>query len=274
MNQRRTSSLPRSAQVKTPFLEDFDSSSSESGSELCELDLEAIGEAPGQQKKSSQTNNKMKKLQLSRPTLKLVKDYCFQGLTKASQRLSFASDESLDILGKNSQKPSFGVSARLPATAQTTFDKINLDSMMLFDMPQGGNSKTTATTNDAPFSLSPSGQNSGEQNPGFDSLMVNALSGNYTDQMMGAHLVHERSPFLSGDEQQILIFDQTQQQNCSEGVSQEKQVTSQLSGGRHNRRQSVSKKLRSLNHVSSAKFMPTVNRDLLSNFTMPIQGVN
>ena len=37
----------------------------------------------------------MKKLQVPEPTLKQVKDFCFMGIVKAGQKLSFTMDEEL-----------------------------------------------------------------------------------------------------------------------------------------------------------------------------------
>lgn len=122
------------------------SSSSESdasSSHSCELDLAIVGEAPGQINRSQLTANKMKNLKSPEPCLKLVKDYCFQGMVKASQRLSFVSGENLSM-------------SKVAASFlhnNTSYEQFNFDSLL--DMHPGIQSKTTNATLLDPFVLSP-----------------------------------------------------------------------------------------------------------------------
>ena len=64
----------------------------------------------------------MKKLTVPEPSLKLVKDFCYLGVVKASQRLSFHTDDEVN----------------------STF---NIESILDIQ----GESKTTAATNEPPF---------------------------------------------------------------------------------------------------------------------------
>ena len=209
-------SLPRTDRVKTPFMEGLTSSESDdaSSSHSCELDLAIVGEAPGQMKRSQQTAIKMKKLKVPEPSLKLVKDFCFQGMTKASQKLSFATNEnsvskgcaSFTVPQHNSNYESNTV----------TYEQFNFDSLL--DMHPGLQSKTTnATSSMEPFVLSPAERSIREDkrllihtSKGYESLAEGCLDPN---TQIGAHLI-DRSPFLSGDEQ-FLGFYQNERSNPS-----------------------------------------------------------
>ena len=183
MQRSRHNSLPRrSAQVKTPFLEGFssDDSSPSSSGHSCELDLAQVGEAPGQQKRWQQTCNKMKKLKMPEPSLKLVKDRCFpDAMTKTAKRLlSFATEEK----------------DRSQASSKLTFDSlIGLDSYNHFK-------------NDPPFIMSPAGEMESRSNARFENGDKALAQGQTTS--IGSHLL-DRSPFMTGEQvNNIFIFEQ------------------------------------------------------------------
>ena len=139
----------------------------------------------------------MSKLQAPEPVLKRVKDFCYLGTVKASQRLSFAGEETdpkqdgLKLL----QVPSANDSSSMS-------NKLALDSL-LFEMYGGGASgggytKSTAVTSDQqpPFIMSPKDAS----NNAIGSTINDGYGSMFMEPQVGVHLL-DKSPFMSSDDQ-------------------------------------------------------------------------
>ncbi len=73
----------------------------------------------------------MKKLKVPEPCLKLVKDFCFQGMTTASQKLSFATND----MSTSKAASSFIAQNQNKDHNSLTDEQFNFDSLL--DMQPG-----------------------------------------------------------------------------------------------------------------------------------------